>query len=407
MRLAVLTGLSLAAAVPVGLSAARLRPHQPGLALLGVGLVAVLTLLLAFALVQPHRTLVGYLTTAPAVIAPLLAAPLAHLAGVVDHPVLYALPTTGAADLIDAGLTGRPLSPAAGAAATGYLLVWIASAYALARRRFHRHAVQAPAAARTSRPGRPRGRARWRGGWVLTFARADVRTAGLDLLPAFLTVVPVALATAIRFGYPWLAELVRDRTGFGLDPYLPLLLTVAVVIHVPLIMGMVGALLMFDDMTERRLQLLRVTPVTLERYLGYRIAFTGLLALAGLVVAVPVCGLAPDALPALLPAIVLGAAQAPLIMLTATAFAGDRTQGVGLLKVLSGLVLLLAIVPWWLPGPLRWLGLLTPPGAVTYVQWAAHSAVDVVIGCCAGAATALASAVALRRRIVRRYTEGL
>lgn len=406
VRLAVLTGLSLAAAVPVGLSATRLRPHQPGLALLGVGLVAVLVLLLAFTLVQTHRTLIGYLTTAPLMIAPLLVAPLAHIATVADHPVLYALPTTGGADLIAAGLTGRALSPAAGAAAAGYLLAWIAVTYALARRRFHRHALQAPATTRLLRPGRPVRRTRWRGGWVLTFARADLRTARLDLLPAFLTVVPVVLATAIRFGYPWLADLARERIGFDVAPYVPLLLTVAVVMHVPFIMGMVGALLMFDDMAERRLQLLRVTPVTLERYLGYRMAFTGLLALAGLMLAVPICGLVPDALPTLLPAIALGAAQAPLIMLTAAAFAGDRTQGVGLLKVLSGLVMLLAVVPWWLPGPLRWLALLTPPGAVTHVQWAAHSAIDVVIGCCAGAVTGFTAAVWLRRRIVRRYTEG-
>ncbi|MGN9913468.1 fluoroquinolone export ABC transporter permease subunit [Phytohabitans sp. LJ34] len=404
VRLAVLTGLSLAAAVPVGLAAARLRPPQPALALLGVGLVAILTLLLAFALVQPHRTLVGYLTTAPMVIAPLLAAPLAHIAGVADHPLLYALPTTGGADLIAAGLTGGALTPAAGAAATGYLLLWIGGAYVLARRRFHRHAVQAPAT-RPARVDRTR-RIQWRGGWVVTFARADMRTARLDLLPTFLTVVPVALAVGIRFGYPWLADLVRDRAGFDLEPYRQLLLTVGVVIHVPLIMGMVGALLTLDDVAERRLQLLRVTPVTLERYLGYRMAFTGLLALASLLVAVPLCGLVPNALPALLPAIVLGAAQAPLIMLTAAAFAGDRTQGVGILKVLSGLLLLLAVAPWWLPSPLRWLGLLTPPGAVTLVQWRPHSAADVVIGCCVGATTALAVAVTLRRRIVRRFTDG-
>jgi len=407
VRLAVLTGLSLAAAVPVGLSATRLHPHQPALALLGVGLVALLTLQLAFTLVQPHRTLVGYLATAPVVIAPLLAVPLVHIAGVADYPVLYALPTTGGADLIASGLTGRALSPAAAAAAAGYLLAWIAMAYALARRRFQRYAVQAPATARPTRPGGARQRTQWRGGWVLTFARTDMRTAGLDLLPAFLIVVPVAFAIAIRFGYPWLAHLVLDRTGFDLAPYLPLLLSVTVVIHVPLMMGMVGALLMFDDMAERRLQLLRVTPVTLERYLGYRMAFTGLLALAGLMVAVPVCGLVPDALPALLPAIALGAALAPLIMLTAAAFAGDRTQGVGLLKILNGLVLLLAVAPWWLPRPLRWLALLTPPGAVTHVQWVAHSAMDVVIGCCAGAVTSFAAAVALRRRLVRRYTEGI
>lgn len=403
-RLAVLTGLSLAAAVPVLLSATRLHPYQPVLALLGVALVAALTLLLAFTLVQPHRTLVGYLTTAPMVIAPLLAAPLAHIAGVGDYRVLYALPTTGAADLIASGLTSRPLSPGAASAAVGYLLVWIAVTYALAQRRFQRYAVQAPVSARPSRPGHPGQPVRWRrSGWVPTFARTDMRAAWLDLLPAFLIVVPVVLAVSIRFGYPWLAHLLLQRAGFDIAPYLPLLLTITVVIHVPLMMGMLSALMMFDDIAERRLQLLQVTPVTLERYLGYRIAFTGLLALVGLMVAVPLSGLTPDAMPTLLPTIVLGAAQAPLIMLAA-AFANDRAQGVGLLKILSGVVLLLAVAPWWLPHPLRWLALLTPPSAVSLVQWSARSVMDVVIGSCAGAVTSILTAVALRRRFIRRYT---
>jgi fluoroquinolone transport system permease protein len=91
-KIAVLTGLSVLSAVPIALAAG----VDLVMALLGVAVLAVLFLALNFALVVRHRTLTAFLTVAPIPLAPLIAAPLVHLSGVVDHPLLFLAPTTAA-----------------------------------------------------------------------------------------------------------------------------------------------------------------------------------------------------------------------------------------------------------------------------------------------------------------------
>jgi fluoroquinolone transport system permease protein len=405
-RIATLTGLSLAAAAPIAVVAARGRPPGPALLLLGVVLVSVLALLLAFILVLPHRTLTGYLTRAPLVIAPLLAAPLVHVSGIVDHPALYVFPTTGGADLIGLVPDGRRL-PAP--AAAGYLLVWIVGLALVARWRFDR-VVRSPAGARPAPDDGPTRTIRWRrrGGWLVTFARVDLRSLRMESLLALLLAVPILLATALRLGYPYLGDYAREHAGLDLAAYASPVLAGAVLLHLPVIFGMVGALLVLDDIDERRLLLFRVTPVTLERYLWYRMGLVGLASLFGLLCAVPLSGLARPGTTDLLPAIVLAAAQAPLIMLTAAAFADGKVQGIGLLKVLSGVVLVVAVAPWWLPRPVQILLLVTPPAAVTEVQRAAEARdlARLLAGAAAGVVTAVVAGAVLRRRVVRRHASG-
>jgi hypothetical protein len=62
------------------------------------------------------------------------------------------------------------------------------------------------------------------------------------------------------------------------------------VLHVPLIIGMVGALLVLDDIDDRTVLVLRVSPVTVPRYLAYRVTSVAAVALLMLTVTVPVSG---------------------------------------------------------------------------------------------------------------------
>jgi hypothetical protein len=80
-KIASLTGLSVASAVPIALAAGL----NLGTALLGVGLLSVLFLVLCFALVVRQPSLTAFLTVAPLPLAPLIAAPLVHLTGVADQ----------------------------------------------------------------------------------------------------------------------------------------------------------------------------------------------------------------------------------------------------------------------------------------------------------------------------------
>lgn len=383
-KVATLTVLSVVSAVPIALAAGLANPVM---ALLGVALLSVLFLVLNFAVVVRQRSLTRFLTVAPLPLVPLIAAPLAHLTGVVDHPFLYVVPTTGVADVLRAGL-----DPAGTAAALGYLVVAIAAATWFAWRRFT-HEV---ASAGRSRPARER-RTRWRPrGWLAGLADIDRRTTVRSALLVVVLAGPVLLAIALRFGYAPLASYLLDRFGIDLTPYQPILLASLVVLHVPLIIGMVGALLVLDDIDDRTVLILRVSPVTLPRYLAYRVAVVAVVALLMLAVTVPVSGLAPD-LPSALPALVLAAAQAPLITLATAAVAANKVEGLAWLKILGLLPTGIAPAMWWLPDPAQW------PLRVLPYYWTADSLWHRnPLSLLAGGALTVLAATLLARRTLRR-----
>lgn len=377
-KVTALTGLSVAAAVPVALAAGvALVP-----ALLGVALLSVLFLVLCFALVVRQRSLTGFLTVAPLVLAPLIAAPLAHLSGVLDHPLLLAVPTTAAAEIIRAGVDPFAL---------GYPLLAIAGAVWFARRRFLHEpgGDRGRSTVRARRRWSPRGR-------LAALVGVDRRTSVRSMLLVIVLAGPVLLAVVLRLGLPPLAAYLHDRFGVELTPYRPLLLASLVVLHVPLIIGMVGALLVLDDIDDRTVLVLRVSPVTVPRYLAYRAISVAAVTVLMLAVAVPVSGLAPG--PAgVVPALALAAAQAPLITLATAAVARNKVEGLAWLKVLGLLPTGIAPAVWWLPEPAQWPLRVLPHYWTVDVLWHPDP-----LGLLAGAVLTALATVLLARRTLRR-----
>lgn len=126
-----LTALSLAIAVPVAVAGAR-GSFGAASVLAGVGLTALLMLLLGLALVAPHRSIIGFLTFAPWPLIPLMGVPLARGVGLLEHPVAHVVPTTAAFELVAAGFGPTRPQPLA----VVYLLACVALAWRFAVRRF-------------------------------------------------------------------------------------------------------------------------------------------------------------------------------------------------------------------------------------------------------------------------------
>jgi fluoroquinolone transport system permease protein len=382
-KIAILTGLSVLSAVPIAL-AARMNLVM---ALLGVALLAVLFLLLCVALVVRQPSLTAFLTIAPLLLAPLIAAPLAHLTSIVDHPLLFLVPTTGVAEVIRSGLDPASL---------GYPLLAIAAATWLAGRRF----THAAAGIVRPRPARARHH-RWRPrGWRLALMDIDRRTTVRSALLTIVLAGPIVLAIALRLGYPPLAAYLHTRFGVDLPSYEPVLLASLVVLHVPLIIGMVGALLILDDIDDRTVMILRVSPVTVPRYLTHRATAVAAVALLMLTITVPVSGLAPS-LPNVLPALVLAAAQAPLITLATAAVAGNKVEGLAWLKILGLLPTGIAPAMWWLPELAHWPLRVMPHYWTVDTLW--HTT---PLGMLIGAALTAIATVLLAQRTLHRLDAG-
>lgn len=335
-RLTPLAVLTTACAVPV-LLAGRAGARLPA-ALAAVALAALLLLALAAAVAARRGSFIGFLTTLPWPLVPLLCVPLAVAVGLLGGPLWYAVPTTGALAL----LRGTSPPPYPAPVLLGYLALWAAAACWVAVRSLGERRDLA-------RPGRARAGGTLTG--PLVFPRADLRNVARDAVLVPVVASPLLLGLALRFGYPPLESWAAATHGLDLAPYRPVLALLGVVLHVPVIFGMTGALVMLDDLEDGALQVIRVSPLGVPRYLAYRLGAVTVAAIAGLAIAAPLSGMVPASAWG---AAVLAVPLAPLFTLATLAVAGSRVQGVTASKAL-GLAAYLPLAAWWLTGPAGWL----------------------------------------------------
>lgn len=423
-KFATLTAVAAAAALPITVAAGRddlgAAPATVGRVLLGVVLCSVFFLAMALVLVIPHRTMAGFLAVAPWPMVPFLLAPLLHLTALVDSPALFAVPTVGGAELMRAGLEPAAAAwpPGGPAAAASYLAAATAVLLIAARRRYFadlgsapprsgpgsgpgsgRPRQPGPAALRTAPPRTHHSRF---ASSVAAIARLDLRNLRSDALLLVALAGPLLLALALRLGYPAASDLVADRFGVELAPYRPVVLAALVLLHVPMMLGMVTSLLLLDDIDDRHLHALRVTPLTPQRYAAYRLGGAAVLSLGSLVVCLPLSGLAGGAAAGtLMVAAVLAAAQAALVVLAVAGFAGNKVEGLALLKLIGGVMVAVPVAAWWTDGATWWLLGLLPPAWPARALWA-QSSPELMAAALAGAAVTAAAGVVLARRAAHR-----
>jgi fluoroquinolone transport system permease protein len=181
--------------------------------------------------------------------------------------------------------------------------------------------------------------------------RADLRNIFRDAMLVPIVASPLLLGLAVRFGYPTLESWLHRTHGIDLFPYRPAVALVAVVLHMPIVAGMVGALVVLDERDDGALQVIRVSPLGLRRHLVERLgAVTGATAV-GLAVAAPLSGLVP---PTAWMAVVLAIPLGPVFTLAVLAVAGSRVQGLTAVKAF-GIPAYLPLAAAWVTGPAGWL----------------------------------------------------
>ncbi|PDP87299.1 hypothetical protein CQJ94_12470 [Glycomyces fuscus] len=412
-RLAVLTALTLLIAVPMVAAAVRgrfgdlVQALPPTLG--GVALTSLLLLAPCLTAGARARDLSGFLLTAPLTVAPLVLVPLVHVSGILEHPLMYAVPTTVGADLIRLGTVPGSLdaSPAALAAGVVYALVWAVAGAVAASRAVGRGAV--PAHRRRAAGGEAPGAARpvtGRGGLpaIARFARVDLFGTGRDPLLLLMLCAPALLALVIRSVFPVASEFALDSYGLDLGAHAPAVLAALVLLHVPMMFGVVGGLRAVEDADENVLLVLRASPVSVPAYLGYRTALVTVLSLAGLAAALPLSGLMTSGWSVrVVVALVLAALQAPLLTAAMTALSANKVEALVVVKGIGAFMVLTPVAAWALPAPWNLLLLPLPP------SWAALALPGYDAGplgpwpCLAGGVLVAAAALALLlRRTVRR-----
>lgn len=413
-RLTVLTALALLMAVPMVAAATRDRigdlPHTLPPVLAGVALTSLLLLALCLAAGARARDFSGVLLLAPLIAAPLIIVPLVHMSGILEHPLLYLVPSTVGADLIRSG--ADPASVDSGALTLGlgtvYALAWAVAVVVMAHRALERGPVPAPPpyrnTGRRAAPAGGRGTGRGRLPVVVTFARVDLFGAGRDPLLLLLLCAPVLLALVIRFLRPLASDLLLSSYGFLLEPHIPVVLATLVLLHVPMMFGTAGGLRAIEDVDDNVLLVLRVSPLSLPAYLLYRMVLVAVLSFLGLVVALPLSGLMAGGWSAApFAAVLVAALQAPMLLTGMTALAANKVEAMVVVKGIGALMALSPVAAWLLPSPWNLLLLPLPPAwpVLALPGYDAGPLETWVLLLGGLVATAAATAVCLRRTVHR------
>jgi fluoroquinolone transport system permease protein len=410
-KFATLTAVAAAAAIPITVAATRddlgAAPRTLGYALLGVALCSVFFLATSLFLVIPHRTMTGFLVAAPWPMVPFLLAPLLQLTGLVNTPALFAIPTVGGVELVRAGVDPAAVSwpPGGPGAAVAYLVASAALLLIAAHRRYMAglgsEPLAEPVPSISQSVTAPIRRPRFVPS-IVALTRLDLRNLRNDALLLVALAGPLLLAVALRLSYPTASDLVADRFGVDLVPYRPVVVAALVLLHVPMMLGMVASLLLIDDIDDRHLHALRVTPLAPQRYMAYRLGSAAVLSLGSLAMCLPLSGLA-GGLPAgsLAVAAVLASAQAVLVVLAVAGFAGNKVEGLAMLKLVGGVMVAVPVAAWWTDGATQWAIGLLPPAWPAQALWA-QSAPELAVAGVAGTAVTAFAGLLLARLASRR-----
>jgi fluoroquinolone transport system permease protein len=107
--------------------------------------------------------------------------------------------------------------------------------------------------------------------WTFSvLAAADRRLVWRDPLLKWVLLLPIGLALLFRILIPQAQPALLSATGVDIAPYYPLIMA-GYLMNAPGIVGMVIGFLLLDERDARTLTALRVTPVSIPRYLAYRI----------------------------------------------------------------------------------------------------------------------------------------
>jgi len=162
-------------------------------------------------------------------------------------------------------------------------------------------------------------------------ASADSRILWRDPLLGWVLVLPAGLALLLRALIPAIDRALAPG-GFDLEPFYPLIMS-GYLLTAPGIVGMVVGFLVLDERDARTLTALRVTPLPLAHYLGYRLMLPLVAGTAIGVAAYPAAaGLSPMPFSTLLPIVLLAALSAPTLALIVATAAPNKVAGFAVVK---------------------------------------------------------------------------
>ena len=232
---------------------------------------------------------------------------------------------------------------------------------------------------------------------------ADTRVVWRDPLLKWVLVLPIGLGLLLRVLIPKAQAALLVSAGFDAAPCYPLVMG-GYLMTAPGIVGMVVGFLLLDEQDAHTLAALRVTPLSMRRYLAFRVIVPLLLATASTLTGYQLIGITPLPLVPLVAISIVGALSAPLLALVLATAAPNKVAGFAIVKVLNGLNLL-PVAAFFVPRPLQYVAGIIPAYWPMRAFWSAVDGEEYVASLVVGAITAamaLVLAASMFERKLRR-----
>ncbi|WP_373693012.1 ABC transporter permease [[Mycobacterium] holstebronense] len=211
-------------------------------------------------------------------------------------------------------------------------------------------------------------------GWraVAAFVRNDLRGTYRDPLLVMIVLAPVIWTIGVAVLTPRVTTMLAERYAFDLVPYYPLVLTAFLLLTSIIITGGLGAFLVLDEVDAGTLTALRVTPVRLSVFFGYRVATVMVVTTAYVIATLSFSGiLQPGLVPSLIPIGLVAGLSAVVTLLLILAMASNKIQGLAALRGLGMLIAGLPCLPWFIDSDWNLAFGVLPPYWAVKAFWVA------------------------------------
>ena len=207
---------------------------------------------------------------------------------------------------------------------------------------------------------------------LVAFGRNDIRGTYRDPLLVMLVLAPVIWTSGVAILTPKVTQMLAQRYDFDLVPYYPLVLTAFLLLTSIIIAGGLGAFLVLDEVDAGTMTALRVTPVPMSTFFAYRAATVMVVTTVYVIVTLSFSGiLGPGLIPALIPIGVVAGLSAVVTLLLIIALAGNKIQGIAMIRALGMLIAGLPCLPWFIDSPWNLAFGVLPPYWAAKAFWVA------------------------------------
>lgn len=207
--------------------------------------------------------------------------------------------------------------------------------------------------------------------------RNDVRLIARDKMLATMAAVVLVMGVAMRFALPAIdtalanaGVMPSEGSSLRFSDTFPAFVVFVALWQGANFPGIIFGFVLLGEKEDNTLEAMRVTPLSLERYAGYRVAASAVLAFFIIVYLTLSIGWSAVPLWQLLPLAAAASLTAPLSVLAYATFADNKIQGLAYTKF-GGLAGLIILVGYFVPEPWQWLLGVFPPFLVAKAYWMA------------------------------------